>query len=136
MSEILSYTKAETENIQNNKSTQLAHIVVDARLLAKHLKPVKWGEDSNGLQIIEEIIVRGYCTIYMAHLEESDFEEMLTNTLAYFRTGLYDCEKISTVNGKYYYVAGWRYTDDTHTTMPDIGLTFTLLKKSMTLKSA
>jgi hypothetical protein len=41
---------------------------------------------------------------------------MLTNTLAYFATGLYDCEKISGVglNQHIYPVSAWQYTPETH----------------------
>jgi len=116
MSEISNYTKAETENIQNNKSTQLAAIIVDVRYLAKELKDVKWGKDNKPLQKVEEMIVRGFCTIYMSHMDESDFEEMLTNTLAYFATGLYDCDKIigNHCAHSIFNISAWRYTDATH----------------------
>jgi hypothetical protein len=111
------YTEQEVTNIQNNKSTQLASIIVDARYLAKELKDVKWGKENKPFQKVEEMIIRGFCTIYMAHMDESDFEEMLTNTLAYFATGLYDCEKLSGIgygNAQTYNVCGWRYTPETH----------------------
>ena len=111
------YTEQEVQNIQNNKSAQLASIIVDARYLAKELNEVKWGEDNKPMQKAEEMIVRGFCTIDMAHMDESDFEEMVTNTLAYFATGLYDCDKISgtaNVNGQAFNVSAWRYTDATH----------------------
>ena len=110
------YTEPEVTNIQNNKSTQLAAIIVDVRYLAKELKNVKWGKDNKPMQKIEEMIIRGFCTIYMAYMDESDFEEVLTNTLAYFATGLYDCEKISGggISANIYPVAAWRYTPATH----------------------
>lgn len=112
----MNYTEQEVQNIQNNKSTQLASIIVDARYLAKELNEAKWGEDNKPMQKAEEMIVRAFCTIYMAHMDESDFEEMLTNTLAYFATGLYDCEKIciSSLLHFVFCISAWRYTDATH----------------------
>ena len=113
----MNYTEQEVQNIQNNKSTQLATMIVDARYLAKELNEAKWGEDNKPMQKAEEMIVRGFCTIYMAHMDESDFEELITNTLAYFATGLYDCDKVTVTNNfvmKKSYVAAWRYTDATH----------------------
>ena len=86
-------------------------------MLVKILKPFDFGEYNKGLKMAEEIIVRAFCTIHMAHMDESDFEEMLTNTLAYFATGLYDCDKLSGiahVNGQAFYVSAWRYTPETH----------------------
>jgi len=119
------YTEQEVTNIQNNKSTQLAAIIVDVRYLAKELKDVKWGKDNKPLQKVEEMIVRGFCTIYMAHMDESDFEEMLTNTLAYFATGLYDCEKVQYFSIKLFNLVGWQYTPETHN---DAGYWFDIWK--------
>lgn len=113
----MNYTEQEVQNIQYNKSTQLAAIIVDSRNLVKYLKDVKWIDDNEPVHMIEEIIIKGFCTIYMAHLDESDFEEMFSNTLAYFRTGLYDCEKVTVRNNfamKKSYVAAWRYTPDNY----------------------
>jgi hypothetical protein len=111
------YTEQEVTNIQGNQQEQLGNIIVNVRYLANHYMAVKFSEAGLGFKIAEEAIVRAYCTIHMAHMDESDFEEMLTNTLAYFATGLYDCEKLSGiahVNGKAFYVSGWRYTPETH----------------------
>jgi len=113
------YTEQEVTNIQSHKQDQILSIVGITRVLAKNYKTVitKFSDHNLGLKMAEEIIVRGYCAIYMAHMDESDFEEMLTNTLAYFATGLYDCEKLSGiahVNGQAFYVSGWRYTPETH----------------------
>jgi hypothetical protein len=84
--------------------------------LAKLLKPFDFGEYNKGLKIAEEMIVRGFCTIRMAHMDESDFEELVNNTLAYFATGLYDCEKISGFGFHLQIcpVKAWVYTPDTH----------------------
>ena len=110
------YTEQEVTNIQGNQQEQLKSIIVDVRYLAKHFKAVKFSDAGLGFKMAEEIIVKGYCTMVMAHMDESDFEEMLTNTLAYFATGLYDCEKISGggINANIYPVAAWRYTPETH----------------------
>jgi hypothetical protein len=110
------YTEPEVTNIQLNKKEQILTIVGSATLLAKNFKAVKFSDYNLGLKMAEEIIVRGYCTIYMAHMDESDFEEMLTNTLAYFATGLDDCEKISifSIADFVFEVQAWRYTPETH----------------------
>jgi hypothetical protein len=119
---ITMYTEQEVTNIRNNQQEQLESIIVNVSILADHLmryhfKAVKFSEAGLGFNIAEIIIARAYCTIHMAHMDESDFEEMLTSTLAYFATGLYDCEKISGdahANGQDFYVSGWRYTSETH----------------------
>jgi hypothetical protein len=111
------YTQHELTNIELNKQEQIFSIVGSATMLVKILKPFDFGEYNKGLKMAEEIIVRAFCTIHMAHMDESDFEEMLTNTLAYFATGLYDCDKLSGiahVNGQAFYVSAWRYTPETH----------------------
>ena len=111
------YTEHELTNIELNKQEQIFSIVGSATMLVKILKPFDFGEYNKGLKMAEEAIVRAYCTIHMAHMDESDFEEMLTNTLAYFATGLYDCEKLSGTgygNALSFNVSGWRYTPETH----------------------
>jgi hypothetical protein len=111
------YKQHQVTNIQLNKKEQILTIVGSATLLAKNFKAVKFSDAGLGLKMAEEIIVRAYCTMYMAHMHVMNFEEMLTNTLAYFATGLYDCEKLSGiahVNGQAFYVSGWRYTPETH----------------------
>ena len=107
------YTEQEVTNMQANKVEQILISIVNVKLLTKLLKPLSFTDYNHGLKIAEQIIVRGYCTIHMAHMDESDFEEMLTNTLAYFATGLYNCEKINR-SMLHYYVKGWRYTPETH----------------------
>jgi hypothetical protein len=110
------YTEHELTNIELNKQEQIFSIVGSATMLVKILKPFDFGEYNKGLKMAEEAIVRAYCTINMAHMDESDFEEMLTNTLAYFATGLYDCEKISifSIAEFVFEVQAWRYTPETH----------------------
>jgi hypothetical protein len=108
------YTEQEVTNRQANNAEQIHTIVGSATMLVKILKPFDFGEYNKGLKMAEEAIVRAYCTIHMAHMDESDFEEMLTNTLAYFGTGLYDCDKTYIRRMSYYHVFGWRYTPETH----------------------
>jgi hypothetical protein len=110
------YTEQEVTNRQANNVEQMRTIILSARSLAKILKPFDFGEYNKGLKMAEEAIVRAYCTIHMAHMDESDFEEMLTNTLAYFATGLDDCEKISifSIADFAFEVKAWRYTPETH----------------------
>ena len=105
-------------NVQGNKSTQLAHIIVAARCLGKHLKPTQWGKKNEGRDKIHEMILRGYCTLYMSHLDVDDFDAVLVNVLEYFNSGLYDCSRNlmheSVYKGKYI-VWGWVDSPDTHT---------------------
>jgi hypothetical protein len=110
------YTYQEITNRQANNVQQIRTIILSAKALAKILNPFDFGEYNKGLKMAEEIIVRGYCTIHMSHMHENDFEEMLTNTLAYFATGLYDCEKISIfpIADFVFEVQAWRYTPETH----------------------
>jgi hypothetical protein len=110
------YTEQEVTNIQSHKQDQILSIVGITRVLAKNYMAVKFSEAGLGFKMAEEIIVRGYCAIYMAHMDESDFEEMLINTLAYFATGLDDCEKISifSIADFVFEVKAWRYTPETH----------------------
>ena len=132
------YKQHQVTNIQLNKQEQIFTIVASATMLAKNFKAVKFNDYNLRLKMAEEIIVRAYCTIYLAHMDVSDFEEMLTNTLAYFATGLYDCEKISGggINANIYPVAAWRYTPETHN---DAGYWFqiyTFIKISEAIKCA
>ena len=110
------YTEQEVTNIELNKQEQIFSIVGITRVLAKNYMAVKFSEAGLGLKMAEEIIVRAYCTIHMAHMDESDFEEMLTNTLAYFATGLYDCDKlsISSIADFAFELRAWRYTPEMH----------------------
>jgi hypothetical protein len=110
------YTEPGVTNRQINQQEQLGNIIGSATALVKILKPFDFGEYNKGLKMAEDAIVRAYCTIHMAHMDESDFEEMLTSTLAYFATGLYDCDKvsISSIADFAFEVKAWRYTPETH----------------------
>ena len=108
------YTEQEVINIRYNQQEQLKSIIVNVRYLANHFKAVKFSEAGMGFKMAEEIIVKGYCTMVMSHMDESDFEELITNTLAYFATGLYDCGKLQYFPINLFNVVGWRYTDATH----------------------
>jgi hypothetical protein len=110
------YTEQEVTNRQSNQQEQLGNIIVNVRYLANYYMAVKFSEAGLGFKIAEETIIRGYCIIYMSHMDESDFEEMLTSTLAYFATGLYDCEKIysSSLLQFGFCISAWRYTPETH----------------------
>jgi hypothetical protein len=110
------YTEHELTNIELNKQEQILISIVNVKLLAKLLKPISFTDYNHGLKIAEQIIVRGYCAIHMAHMDESDFEELITSTLAYFATGLYDCDKvsISSIADYVFEVQAWRYTPETH----------------------
>jgi hypothetical protein len=110
------YTEQEVINIRFNQQEQLKSIIVNVRYLVKILKPLSFTDYNHGLKIAEQIIVRGYCTMVMSHMDESDFEEMLTSTLAYFATGTYDTEKasISSLMEFTFNVKGWRYNFETH----------------------
>jgi hypothetical protein len=108
------YTEHELTNIELNKQEQIFSIVGSATALVKILKPFDFGEYNKGLKMAEEIIVRAYCTIHMAHMYESDFEEMLTSTLAYFATGLHDTDKVSiwSIADFAFELRAWRYTPE------------------------
>ena len=117
MSNITDYTIKETANINENKDGYLTFIVFTARHIAKFLKPVEWSKENTGLKLIEDIIIVGHCCMYMSHMDKFDFQKIAKNTLAYFKTGLYDCDKIrgmAHVNKSSYDVYGWVYTPETH----------------------
>ena len=110
------YTEQEVNNMHFNKVEQILISIVNVKLLAKNFKAVKLSDYNLGTKMAEEIIVRSFCTIHLSHMDESDFEEMLTNTLAYFATGLYDCDKvsISSIADYAFELKAWRYTPETH----------------------
>jgi hypothetical protein len=111
------YTEQEVTNIELNKQEQILISIVNVKLLTKLLAlPLSFKDYNHGLKIAEQIIVRAYCTIHMAHMDESDFEEMLTNTLAYFGTGLHDTDKlsISSIADFAFELRAWRYTPEMH----------------------
>jgi hypothetical protein len=110
------YTEQEVTNMQANKVEQILISIVNVKLLTNILKELSFTDYNHGLKIAEQIIVRGYCTIHMAHIDESHFEELVDNTLAYFATGLYDCKKISifSIADYVFEVQAWQYTPETH----------------------
>lgn len=105
-------------NVQMNKSTQLANLIVDARYLAKHLKPIAWGIKDKGLEKIHEMIVRACCTLYLSHISIEDFNAVLESSLEYFNAGLFDTSRNmmqpSVDKGKYI-VGGWIDSPDNGT---------------------
>jgi hypothetical protein len=107
---------SEVQNIQENKTDGINLIITKAKELATQLKRAKFGERNNASNLIEEIIIIGYCTMYFSHMTESDLQEIVENTLNYFKTGLYDTEKISHImsGGVWLHVRAWVYTPDTH----------------------
>jgi hypothetical protein len=106
---------SEVANIRANNESQLLQIIENTLFLAMHLKPVKWGDKNDGLRLLEEIIVKSYCTLYFSHLEKNDFNEIVENTMGYFNKGLCDCNKILLGDwGICYPVSGWVYTPDAH----------------------
>ncbi len=102
-------------NIRVNNEGHLLQIIENTLSLSMHLKPVKWGDENEGLRLLEEIIVKSYCTFYFSHLEKNDFNEIVENTMGYFNKGLCDCNKnLLGDHGICYPVSGWVYTPDTH----------------------
>lgn len=112
---------SEVLNIQENKTAYLNSIIMHAQLLEKHLKSVKFGEINEGRRLIFNIIILSNCAKYLSHMSASDLEEIVGNTLEYFKTGLYtglyNTNKTTgtTHNEKSSFdVRAWVYTPDTH----------------------
>ena len=108
---------SEVLNIKENVTHYINEMIFRARLLSDAFKRSGFGERNNGRDLIEEMIVIGYCTMYMSHMSASDLEEIVENTLAYFKTGLYDTNKTTETASKYnsyFIVRSWVYTPDTH----------------------
>ena len=108
---------SEVSNIKENVTDCIKQIITKARELSTQLKRAEFGERNQGRNLIEEIIIIGYCTMYFSHMSASDLEEIVENTLEYFKTGLYDTDKISLyerADGLSFYVRAWVYTPDTH----------------------
>ena len=107
---------SEVANIQENVTDGINQIFSFLKSLSTHLKPVEIGKQNMGRDLIQDIIIVGYCTMYMSHMSSSDLEEIVENTLAYFKTGLYDTDKISHImsGGTWFHVRAWVYTPDTH----------------------
>lgn len=108
---------SESANIQENVTDCINKIFRDLKSLSTHLKPVEIGKQNMGRDFIQDIIVTGYCTMYMSGMTSSSLQGIIENTLDYFRTGLYDTNKTTgtTRNDKSYFdVRAWVYTPDTH----------------------
>jgi hypothetical protein len=108
---------SELANIKDNVTDCIKQMIARAQSWATHLKSPEFGERNNASNLIEEIIVLGYCTMYFSHMSASDLEEIVENTLEYFKTGLYDTNKITgnvRFDGLSFYVRAWVYTPDTH----------------------
>ena len=107
---------SEAANIKENVTHYINEMIFRARLLSDAFKRSQFGERNNGRDLIEEMIVIGYCTMYMSHMSAKEIEEIVENTLAYFKTGLYDTDKISHImsGGTWVHVRAWVYTPDTH----------------------
>ena len=113
---------SEVLNIQENVTHYINEMIFRAHTLAAHLKRAEFGKQNMGMDLIlgmdliKEIIVVGYCTMHMSHMSANELEEILENTLAYFKTGLYDTDKIShiMIGGTRFPVRAWVYTPDTH----------------------
>ena len=107
---------SEVSNIKENVTDCIKQMIARAQSWATHLKSPEFRERNYGRDVIQDIIVIGYCAVFMSHMSASDLEEILENTLAYFKTGLYDTEKISHVisGGTWFHVRAWVYTLDTH----------------------
>jgi hypothetical protein len=108
---------SETANIQENVTEGIKQMISRAHSLSTQLKRAELYKKNNGRDFIREIIVIGYCTMYFSHMSASDLEQILENTLEYFKTGLYDTDKTSIhvgVDGTSFDVRAWVYTPDTH----------------------
>ena len=107
---------SEVIYVKNGMTDCLNQIIIRSQSLATQLKRAKFGERNNASNLIEEIIVVGYCAMYFSHMTESDLEEIVENTLEYFKTGLYDTDKISHImgGGIWFHVRAWVYTPETH----------------------
>lgn len=108
---------SEVIYVKNGMTYCLNQMIIRAHSLAAQLKRAKFGERNNASNLIEEIIIIGYCTMYFSHMTESDLEEIVENTLGYFKTGLYDTNKTTDTASKYnsyFIVRSWVYTPDTH----------------------
>ena len=117
---------SEVANIQENVTDLMNQIITYSRALATQLKRAEFGERNKGMDLIQDIIVVSYCTMYMSHMSSSDLEEIVENTLKYFKTGLYDTDKTtgtartnvpphtSNVDKSSFEIRAWVYTPDTH----------------------
>ena len=117
---------SEVLNIKENVTHYINEMIFRARLLSDAFKRSGFGERNNGRDLIEEMIVIGYCTMYFSDMNESDLEEIVGSTLEYFKTGLYDTDKTTgtartnvpthtaNVDKSSFEIRAWVYTPDTH----------------------
>ena len=107
---------SEVSNIQENVTDCINLIITNAKQLEAQLKRAEFGERNMGRDLIQDIIVVGYCTMYMSGMTSSSLQQIIENTLEYFKTGLYDTDKISHImsGGTWFHVRSWVYTPDTH----------------------
>ncbi len=116
----------EVTKIQENVTELMNQIITDAIALSTHLKRAELGVRNQGKELIQDIIVVAHCTMYMSHMSASDLEGIVESTLEYFKTGLYDTEKITGtartnvpthtghVDKTSFEIRAWVYTADTH----------------------
>ena len=104
---------SEVANIQENVTDGIKQMIAHAHELATYLKrPGFLGRD-----FLQEIIVVGYCTMYMSGMSSSSMQQIIENTLEYFNSGLYDTNMTTGRTSKYnssFIVRAWVYTPDTH----------------------
>ena len=108
---------SESANIQENVTDGINQIITNAHLLTQQLKRAELYKRNNGRDFIRDIIVIGHCTMYMSDMTSGSLQELIENTLEYFKTGLYDTNKTSIyagVDGTSFDVRAWVYTPDTH----------------------
>ncbi len=108
---------SEVSNIQENVTDCIKQMIARAQSWATHLKSPEFLERNHGRDVIQDIIIIGYCAVFMSHMSASDLEEILENTLDYFRTGLYDTNKTTGTTRDHnssFDVRAWVYTPDTH----------------------
>ena len=108
---------SESANIQENVTDGINQIITNAHLLTQQLKRAELYKRNNGRDFIRDIIVIGHCAVFMSHMSASELEEIVENTLEYFKTCLYDTDKISLyerADGLSFDVRSWVYTPDTH----------------------
>jgi hypothetical protein len=108
---------SETANIQENLTDRIKQMISRAHSLSTQLKRAEFGERNQARNLIEEIIIIGYCTMHFSHMSTGNLEEILENVLGYFKTGLYDTDSATGTSRDHnssFIVRAWAYTPDTH----------------------
>ena len=108
---------SEVSNIQENVTDCIKQMIARAQSWATQLKRAEFGDRNNASNLIQEIIIIGYCTMHFSHMSARNLEEILENTLGYFRTGLYDTNNTTGTSRDHnssFIVRAWVYTPDTH----------------------